>query len=129
MTTKLFGLCVALALPLFLASSVDLLAQERGLTRCPPRERGTPRPTNCYDPCPAGLVGEQPNCSCPPGTVLAERPRSPSEQCVKINSSPPIPLERAKKIPCPKGQIGTPPFNCHCPPGLTGPECNQPIVR
>ena len=76
-----------------------------------------------------GEVGTPPNCSCPPGTVLAERPRSPSERCVKVNSSPPIPLERTKKIPCPEGQIGTPPFNCRCPPGLAGPECNQPIVR
>jgi len=126
----LFRACVTLLLLASIATGAAPLAEARGgLPLCPPRERGEPRPADCYDPCPSGMVGQQPNCSCPDGTVLAGRPRSPSERCVKVNTSPPIPLERAKKIPCPKGQIGTPPFSCHCPPGLTGPECNQPIVR
>lgn len=126
----LFRICTVVLLVASVATGAATLAEARGgLPLCPPRERGEPRPTDCYDPCPAGMVGQQPNCACPDGTVLAARPRSPSERCVKIPSSPPIPIEGAKKIPCPKGQIGIYPFNCHCPPGLMGPECNQPVVR
>jgi hypothetical protein len=129
MTARLFGVCVTLALSIFMATGGALLAQPRGVPPCPPRERGAPKPEGCYDPCPRGMVGEAPNCSCPPGTQLAGRPTSPSERCVPVKSSPSISLERTKKIPCPKGQIGTGPFNCHCPPGLTGPDCNQPMVK
>jgi hypothetical protein len=128
-TARLFVVCATLALFMFMATGVALLAQTRGVPPCPPRERGAPKPEGCYDPCPKGMVGEEPNCACPPGTQLAGRPTSPSERCVQVKSSPSISLEHTKKIPCPKGQIGTGPFNCHCPPGLTGPDCNQPMVK
>jgi hypothetical protein len=53
------------------------------LPPCPPRARGEPHPPNCADPCPTGLVDNGTGCACPPGTVLAERPASPTERCVK----------------------------------------------
>jgi hypothetical protein len=130
MTVRLFGVCVVLALAAFMAVGTAPVAEaERGLPPCPPRERGAPKPEGCYDPCPKGMVGEAPNCSCPPGTVLAGRPRTPTERCVAVNYQDSITLEKVKKFPCPKGQIGTGPFNCHCPPGLKGPDCNQPMVK
>jgi hypothetical protein len=80
------------------------------------------------------MVGNQPNCTCPPGTVKAERPRSPGEYCVTVKpKAPPKILEPGTKYKdlikkCPDGHVGTYP-DCRCPPGLTGPNCNQPLVR
>lgn len=129
-TARLFVVCATLALFMFMATGVALLAQTPGgASMSAAREGSAPKPEGCYDPCPKGMVGEEPNCACPPGTQLAGRPTSPSERCVQVKSSPSISLEHTKKIPCPKGQIGTGPFNCHCPPGLTGPDCNQPMVK
>jgi len=80
MTARLFGVCVALELSMSMATGVALLAQTQGVLPCPPRERGAPKPEGCYDPCPKGMVGEESNCACPPGTQLAGRPTSPSER-------------------------------------------------
>ena len=60
MTARLFGVCVTLALSIFMATGGALLAQPRGVPPCPPRERG-------YDPCPRGMVGEAPNWLLPAG--------------------------------------------------------------
>ena len=129
MTARLFGVCVTLALSIFMATGGALLAQAAGGASMSAAREGSAEARGVLRPCPKGMVGEAPNCSCPPGTQLAGRPTSPSERCVPVKSSPSISLERTKKIPCPKGQIGTGPFNCHCPPGLTGPDCNQPMVK
>jgi hypothetical protein len=76
------------------------------------------------------MVGEQPNCSCPPGTVKAERPEKPGQHCVKTKS-PSVQIEpkiRLKELlkPCPEGKVGTFP-DCYCPPGLMEPDCKPPV--
>jgi hypothetical protein len=139
MPTRLTRLCLVLllatlALP---AGAADDTTPARGdrLPPCPPRQAGQPPPTDCANPCPKGMVGNHPNCSCPPGTVKAERPRSPSEYCVAVKyKTPPViqeqPGTKFKDLikQCPEGHVGTYP-DCHCPPGLTGPKCDQVLVR
>ncbi len=98
---------------------------------CPPRERGAPKPDDCYDPCPRDMVGEQPNCSCPPGTVKLGRPEKPGQHCSTPSSSSGT-IDTNSKLkqvlkPCPAGRIGSPP-NCHCPPGLMEPDCKPPVL-
>jgi hypothetical protein len=93
------------------------------ITPCPPRQpgqkAGETRPGHCGAPCPQGMIGQEPNCSCPPGTVLAERPASPAERCIQAKPRPPIAVQRPVKIP----------DLIKCPPGLTGPNCDQVIVK
>ena len=99
------------------------------LPPCPPRERGAPKPDTCYDPCPSDMVGEQPNCSCPPGTVKLGRPQNPGQHC-STPSSAPVMIEKSNKLkhvlkPCPDGRTGT---DCHCPPGTMEPDCKPPVL-
>jgi hypothetical protein len=77
------------------------------------------------------MVGEHPNCTCPPGTKKAERPEKPGQHCVAVKSAPVViePNVRLREVlkPCPEPKVGTFP-DCRCPPGLMGPDCKPPIL-
>jgi hypothetical protein len=126
------ALGATLLLAACLATSFAPLAEARGgLPPCPPRERGVPKPDDCYDPCPRDMVGEQPNCSCPPGTKKVERPEKPGQHCVEVKSEPST-IEQNSKLKnlfkaCAAPKIGTFP-DCHCPPGTFEPDCKPPIL-
>jgi hypothetical protein len=86
MPQRLIGLLVVATTLIALVGDVlvvgPAVARDQ-LPPCPPRARGEPHPPDCADPCPTGLVDNGTGCTCPPGTVLAERPASPKERCVK----------------------------------------------
>ena len=127
---RLSLLVVAAALAVSCLNSTPAIALRPGqLPPCPPRERGAPKPDTCYDPCPSDMVGEQPNCSCPPGTVKLGRPQKPGQHC-STPSSAPVMIEKSNKLkhvlkPCPDGRTGT---DCHCPPGTMEPDCKPPVL-
>jgi hypothetical protein len=119
---------LSLMLGLLISAATPPAFARDALPPCPPRARGESHPTDCADPCPKGMVDNGTGCACPPGTVLAARPQSPDQRCVTAPESPLLKNGVKYKdllAQCPDGQTGTPP-NCHCPPGLTGPKCDQP---
>ena len=76
------------------------------------------------------MVGEQPNCSCPPGTVKLGRPEKPGQHCSKVDSSPEV-LKNDSKLKnifrsCLAPKVGTYP-DCHCPGGTIEPDCKPPV--
>jgi hypothetical protein len=91
---------------------------------CPPGYRQLRRPNKygayCEEipaptqPCPSGWSGTYPNCQPP-----APPPPPPPA---------PDPVGPSPKQVCPSYMQGTYP-NCYCPSGLTGPRCDQVIVR
>jgi len=124
-------LAVACTLVILAGAAIPAAARDPQPPPCPPRARGEPKPADCYDPCPSDMVGEQPNCSCPPGTVKLERPPQPGQHCSTPSSSSGT-IETNSKFklkhvlkPCPDGRIGT---NCHCPPGTMEPDCKPPVL-
>jgi len=97
---------------------------------CPPGYRQLRRPNKygayCEEipaptqPCPSGWSGTYPNCQ-PPAPPPPPPPPPPAPPA-------PDPVGPSPKQVCPSYMQGTYP-NCYCPSGLTGPRCDQVIVR
>jgi hypothetical protein len=105
--------------------------------------------------CSGGMVGTPPNCRCPGGTSYQRRrgrclpiqhtcptgyrvlttPNKYGAYCEQIPvptpQQPPKPTETRR--PCPAGTIGRwprcRPVQQKCPHGLTGPKCDQVLVK
>jgi hypothetical protein len=84
--------------------------------------KGACRPTAC----PPGTIGVPPLClkqkerqpqerECPPGYRTLPKPNKYGAFCEPIEEAPPAPPPPPAE--CKFGMIGTPPNDCHCPPG------------
>lgn len=92
-------------------TAIGYLLEPEIIEQCPPGTIGTPGNCTEIKICPPHHVGIPPNCArapCPPGTGLYQ-PNCNFTQyfTIKPYTGPPY-------VPCPAGQVGTPPF-CHIP--------------
>lgn len=106
-------------------TAIEYILEEIPVKLCPPGTYGAY--PNCHEPCPPFHIGLFPDCQrarCPPGSegeyqpdckypVCADGTTGFYPNCFNFTINP----GNGTYIPCPDGEVGTPPF-CHipCPP-------------